>query len=83
MPMVEVQLWAGLKNLADGQSIVSVEASNIREMLVALVEKHPGLDPIIKAGVSVAIDGDLYAESLVAPISPESEVILMQRIKGG
>lgn len=81
--MVEVQLWAGLKSLAEGQRTVSVEASNIREMLDALVAKYPALEPIIAAGVSVAIDGDIYAESMVAPIAPGSEVILMQRIKGG
>jgi hypothetical protein len=81
--MVDVQLWAGLKSLADGQRVVRVEASNIREMLDALVAQFPALKPIIDDGVSVAIDGDIYAESMVAPITPDSEVVLMQRIKGG
>lgn len=36
-PTIDVQLWASLKSLADGQSIVTIEASDIREMLGALV----------------------------------------------
>ena len=81
--MVEVQLWAGLRRLTDGQSIVTVDATNIRDMLVALVRKYPGLEPIIADGVSVAINGDIYTESVVAPIPPGSEVTLLQQIKGG
>lgn len=81
--MVDVQLWAGLRRFTDDQCIVSVEASNIREMLAALAAKFPGLEPILADGVSVAINGEIYAESIVEPIPPGAEVILLQRLKGG
>jgi len=81
--MVDVQLWVSLRRFADDQSVVTVEAANIREMLAALVRKHPALEPIVSGGVSVAINGEIHAESIVAAIPPGAEVILMQRIKGG
>ena len=81
--MVDVQLWAGLRRFTDDQHIVSVEASSIREMLAALTAKYPGLEPILADGVSVAINGEIYAESIVEPIPPGAEVILLQRLKGG
>lgn len=81
--MVDVQLWAGLRRYADDKVVVSVEACNIREMLAALVAAHPGLEPFVKAGISVAIDGEIYADSVVEPIPPGAEVVLMQRLQGG
>ena len=81
--MVEVELWAGLQRFADGCKVVTVEAKNIREMLEALVAKHPDLAPFIEAGVSVAIDGEIHAESVIEPIGPDNEIILMQRLSGG
>lgn len=81
--MVEVQLWAGLRHFTEDQSIVTVDATNIREMLVALVKKYPGLESTIADGVSVAINGDIHAESVIEPIPPGSEIVLLQRIKGG
>ena len=42
--MVRVKLWGSLRSLADGQEWVEVEASNFKELLDALVEKHPGLN---------------------------------------
>ncbi|MFY0679918.1 MAG: MoaD/ThiS family protein [Thalassovita sp.] len=81
--MVEVQLWAGLRRFTDGESTVRVEARNIREMLVALTQQYPGLEPIIDEGVSVAINGEIYAESVVELIPEGAEVVLLQRIRGG
>ncbi len=81
--MVEVQLWASLQSYAEGQKVVTVEARNIREMLAALVARHPGLKVFIDEGVSVAINGEIYADSLVEPIPEGAEVVLMQRLRGG
>ena len=81
--MVEVNLWANLRPLVDGQKSVEVEATNVGELLRVLVEMHPRLKPAFDAGVSVAIDGRLIANSLTEPIQPNSEVFLMQRLRGG
>ncbi len=80
--MVAVNLWSGLRRLTGGETRVEVEAATVRQMLDALVRAHPGLGPVIKAGVSVSIDG-VIEPSLAAPVGPDSDVWLMQRIKGG
>ena len=80
---VEVNLWSGLRRFANGQDRVEVEAKNIGELLKALVEKHPGLEPIIEAGVSVSVDGRVIASSLTHPVAAENDIWLMQRLKGG
>ena len=80
---MEVALWGNLRPLVGGSETVTVQARNIREMLDALVEGWPALEPIIEAGVSVAIDGKVYATSLTQPIPEGAEVVLMQRLKGG
>lgn len=81
--MVEVNLWSGLRRHADDATTVTVEARTVGEMLDALVAAHPGLAPFIEAGVSVAVDGEVIAGNRSAPIAPDSEIYLMQRLKGG
>jgi hypothetical protein len=41
------------------------------------------LEPIIEAGVSVAVDGEMVAGAGHTPIKPESEIFLLQQFKGG
>lgn len=81
--MVEVQLWTGLKRFTDGKEIVEIEGRTIGELLKNLVEAYPGLEPTVKAGVSVAVDGKIMARDLTREIKPDSEVFLLQQLKGG
>ncbi len=81
--MVEVTLWSGLKAYTDGETTVEVEAKNVREVLDGLVRMYPGLEEVIEAGVSVAVDGRIIASSLTEPVKPDSEVYLLQQLKGG
>lgn len=81
--MVAVNLWSGLRPFVDGCDKVEVEAKTVGELLTKLERDYPGLAPAIEAGVSVAVDGKIIASSLTAPIKPDSEVYLMQRLKGG
>lgn len=80
--MVEVNLWSGLRRLADGKLVVSVQAETLREMLEALTRAHPGLQPVIKAGVSISVNGVIEAD-LSTRLVPGAEIYLIQRIKGG
>jgi hypothetical protein len=80
--MVEINLWSGLRRFANDQTIVSVQARTVREMLDALTKAHPALLPVIKAGVSIAVNGQIVTD-LNAIVDPAAEVYLMQRIKGG
>ncbi|MEJ6709162.1 MAG: MoaD/ThiS family protein [Amylibacter sp.] len=81
--MVEVNLWSGLRAFADGKDVVEVDAKNVGEVLRGLVELHPGLEDVIEAGVSVAVDGKVIASGLMEEVKPDSEVYLMQQLKGG
>jgi len=81
--VVRVKLWGSLRALADGKEWVEVEASNFRELLEALVVKYPGLEPQIKRGVSLALDGVIYREAWFTKIGPENEIILMPYMVGG
>ena len=81
--MARVHLWASLRRLAEGQEVVEVEAATVGQMLDALERAHPGLGPAIKAGLSVAVDGEVIANNRAAPVQPTSEVFLLQRLKGG
>ena len=80
--MVEVHLWSGLRRFTDGTEVVPVAAANVGEMLDGLVSAHPGLAPVIAAGVSVVVDGVMTAGKFT-PVKPDSEVYLVQRVKGG
>jgi len=81
--VVEVNLWSGLRPFVDGKDRVEVEADTVGALLSRLKQDYPGLTPAIEAGVSVAVDGRIIAFSLTEPIRPDSEVYLMQRVKGG
>lgn len=81
--MVEVNLWSGLRKFTDGAEVIEVEAKTVGQVLDALVAAHPGLGPVIEAGVSVAVDGEVVTGGRQMPVAPDSEVFLMQQIKGG
>ena len=81
--MARVHLWSSLRRLADGQDVVEVEAATLGQMLDALVVAHPGLDPAIKAGFSVAVNDEIITTGRHSPISADAEVYLLQRLKGG
>ncbi|WP_430463389.1 MoaD/ThiS family protein [Tabrizicola sp.] len=81
--MAKVHLWASLRRFADGQEVIEVQAATVGQILDALERAHPGLAPAFKAGVSVAVDGEVIANNRAAPVGPDSEVYLLQRLKGG
>jgi molybdopterin synthase sulfur carrier subunit len=81
--MAEVHLWSGLRALADGQEMVEVDGATVGQVLDALIKAHPGLEPALKRGVSVAVDGTIVPNSRNHPVGPESEVFLLQKLAGG
>ena len=81
--MVQVRIWGSLAAMTDDQTEVEIDASNLRELLDGLAGKYPGLKPQLDRGVSVAIDGRVYNDSWFTPIKPDSEVVLLARLKGG
>ncbi|MBD3677075.1 MAG: MoaD/ThiS family protein [Rhodobacteraceae bacterium] len=81
--MVKVRIWGSLTAATDGRSEVEVDATNLRELLDSLAQAYPGLQPQLKRGVTVAIDGLLYNDDWFTPISDDSEVVLLSRLQGG
>lgn len=81
--MVQVKLWGSLTRFTDDQRTVEIDATNLRELLDGLAANYPGLKPQLDRGVSVSIDGRIYNDSWFQPIQPDSEVVLLARLKGG
>lgn len=81
--MVKVAVWGSLQAATGDRAEVEVEARNIGELLRRLAEDYPGLKPQIDRGVSVSVDGLIYATTRTAEIRPDSEVVLLPRLTGG
>ncbi len=81
--MVKVVIWGSLQSVTDGAAEVEVEADTLGELLKGLAERYPGLEPQLKRGISVAIDGRIYNDSWFKAITPDSEVVLLPRLTGG
>ena len=81
--MVAVNLWSGLRALADGQEVVEVEGDTVGQILDALVAAYPGLEPAIARGVSVSVDGQIIANNRHVKVAPDAEVFLLQRLYAG
>ncbi len=81
--MVKVKIWGSLAAATDDKTDVEIEAATLRELLDGLAERYPAIRPQLDRGVSVAIDGRIYNDSWFTPIEPDSEVVLLARLKGG
>ena len=81
--MAKIVLWGSLKQAADGQTEIEMDATNVREVLDTLAERYPKLKPQLDRGVSVSIDGVMFRDAWFAPIKPDSEVYVLPRMAGG
>ena len=81
--MVRVTVWESVRDATGGAAEVEVEAGSIRELLERLGETYPALAPRLARGVSVSVDGILYARATLVKLAPDSEVVLLPRIEGG
>jgi molybdopterin converting factor small subunit len=81
--MAELHLWSGLRALADGKDMVEIEGATVGQVLDGLVAAYPGLEPALKRGVSVAVDGQIVPNSRNHPVKPDSEIFLLQKLAGG
>ena len=61
---------------------LEVECKNFRALARALEAKWPGIEDALEK-TAVAIDGQIYQDAWLEPISPSSEVFFLQRIEGG
>ena len=78
-----IHLWGALRPLVGGASSILMEASTIRELFRKLAEDYPGVEPHIKRGVAVSIDGKIYRDEWETKLPEGSEIYLMPRVPGG
>lgn len=81
--MARVTLIGTLCQLTGGVSEVDVEAETVRQLFSRLGERFPDLAPHLEQGLAVAIDGQIYQDALLEPISPDAEVHILPQIAGG
>lgn len=81
--MIEVTLWGALAAAAEGNSKVEVEAKDIRELFKRLIERFPGLEPLMDRGIAVAIGGTIYRDTWSKQLPAGAEIYLLPRLAGG
>lgn len=81
--MAHVVLMGNLRQYTGGVSTLEVEARNIRQLFAKLGEQFPELAPHLAEGLAVAIDGQIYQDTLFEPISETSDVHILPQIAGG
>ncbi len=81
--MAQVQLIGNLSQYTGGIEELEVEANSIRQLFARLGEKFPELAPHLQNGLAVAIDGQIYQDTLIEPITPDSSVQVLPQIAGG
>ncbi len=81
--MPNVELASSLREAADDQASIHIEAETIRELLRKLVERYPRMQAKIDEGVAVSINGDIFRDNHTQKIPAGAEVFLLPRIPGG
>ena len=81
--MARVVLIGNLAQLTGGVAEFNLSATSVKQLYQQLTELHPELGPHLQDGVAVAIDGQIYQETLLEPIGPDSEVFILPQIAGG
>ena len=81
--MAHVVLVGNLAQLTGGVAEFRLAATSVKHLFQQLAELHPALGPHLQEGVAVAIDGQIYQDTLFEPIGPDSEVFVLPQIAGG
>ena len=81
--MARVVLIGNLAQITGGVAEFQLSATSVNHLFQQLTELHPALGRHLEDGVAVAIDGQIYQDSLLEPIGPDSEVFLLPQIAGG
>jgi len=76
-------LVGNLAQVTGGVAEFTISATSIKQLFDRLAELHPEIGPHLQEGVAVAIDGQIYQDTLLEPIRPDSEVFILPQIAGG
>ena len=80
---MQVNLTGSLRSSANGEAVVEINASTIRELLSKLLETYPGMEEYMELGIAVSIDGEIYRDSPSKKLPVGSEIFLLPRLQGG
>jgi len=87
--MPTVFIPALLQDLTDGKTTVEVDGINVRQVINALEQAHPGFldrlleDGQVKPSISVAVDGEVAQMGMLEEVRETSEVHFINAIAGG
>lgn len=81
--MARVVIFGSLRAFTDGEGELEIAATTTKALLDQLVLRYPGLTETVAAGVSLAIDGEVFKDAWFTPISDDSEVVVMPLMVGG
>ena len=81
--MARVVLVGNLAQVTGGVTEFDLPATSVKHLFELLAERHPLLARHLDDGVAVAIDGQIYQETLLEPIAHDSEVFIIPQIAGG
>ncbi|MEK6237768.1 MAG: MoaD/ThiS family protein [Planctomycetales bacterium] len=88
--MARVFIPSQLRELSHGAKEAAVEADNVRQLVLALDARFPGMKNRLQsgenlaAGVAVSIDGVAQSQGgLLAKLKPDSEVHFSPALSGG
>jgi molybdopterin converting factor small subunit len=81
--MPRVVLVGNLARITGGVAEFRLSATSVKQLFEQLAALHPEIEPHLREGVAVAIDGQIYQDDLFQSIAPESEVFLLPQIAGG
>jgi molybdopterin converting factor small subunit len=81
--MARVVLVGNLARLTGGVAEFQLSATSVQQLFQQLAALYPDIEPHLKEGVAVAVDGQIYQDDLFRPIAPDSEVFLLPQIAGG
>ena len=83
VPLLTVKLGGPLQSALGGESVFTVEARTIIEMLGKLGEAYPQLKPVLAKSVTVVVDGHVYRGDWARPVKAGSEIYLLPPMQGG
>ena len=81
--MAKVIFSKALLRFTDGAESVEIDASNVRQLIIELDRRFPGIGAQLRGGTAVAVDGEILQEALLEPIGPDSEVHFLPSFGGG
>ncbi len=80
---MKIHLWGALRPFAGGAAFVLAEARTIRELFRVLIDQYPGMEPHIKRGVAVSINGQIFRDQWDTVLPQDAEIYLLPRVPGG